>query len=198
MQACVHRHTRTHTELGEGGRAGLRSRGQSQKGGHRRAEGTRAQAHTGRLSSGPSRHPGLWLGLEAGPAKHIWRALGLHSLTEGRKGAAGAASMLYCFPPGTLFLRERPKWYSGGGGQERAREQLGRGHARTRSCGFGLHRGPRTRPTTLGPSAPASPTPREAARRAAAAQRLAAGRWGQGTRARAPRGGRSGGPQAHD
>lgn len=36
------------------------------------------------------------------------------SLTEGRKGAAGAASMLYCFPPGTLFLRERPKWYSGG------------------------------------------------------------------------------------
>lgn len=35
------------------------------------------------------------------------------SLTEGRKGAAGAASMLYCFPPGTLFLLERPKWYSG-------------------------------------------------------------------------------------
>ena len=24
--------------------------------------------------------------------------------------------MLYCFPPGTLFLLERPKWYSGGGG----------------------------------------------------------------------------------
>lgn len=33
-------------------------------------------------------------------------------LTEGRKGGAGGASMLmlYCFPPGTLFLRERPPW----------------------------------------------------------------------------------------
>lgn len=55
---------------------------------------------------------GLQLGLEGmGPS---WATSGrhFHSLTEGRKGAAGAASMLYCFPPGTLFLLERPKWYS--------------------------------------------------------------------------------------
>lgn len=31
--------------------------------------------------------------------------------------------MLYCFPPGTLFLLERPKWYSGG--EERARGKWG-------------------------------------------------------------------------
>lgn len=33
--------------------------------------------------------------------------------------------MLYCFPPGTLFLLERPKWYSGG--EERARRKVGEG-----------------------------------------------------------------------
>lgn len=33
--------------------------------------------------------------------------------------------MLYCFPPGTLFLLERPKWYSGG--EERARREAGEG-----------------------------------------------------------------------
>lgn len=68
---------------------------------------------------------GLQLGLERmGPS---WATSGrhFHSLTEGRKGAAGAASMLYCFPPGTLFLLERPKWYSRG--EERARRKLGEG-----------------------------------------------------------------------
>lgn len=36
----------------------------------------------------------------------------VRGLTEGRKGGAGGASMLmlYCLPPGTLFLRERPPW----------------------------------------------------------------------------------------
>ena len=34
--------------------------------------------------------------------------------------------MLYCFPPGTLFLLERPKWYSGG--EERASRDVGGDH----------------------------------------------------------------------
>lgn len=129
---------------------------------------------------------GLQLGLEGGTQlSHIWQA---SSLTEGRKGAAGAASMLYCFPPGTLFLLERPKWYSGG--KERARGKLGRGSLSVQASSPG----PSTFTRLPLPLTPASPTPRKAAGRAAAAERLVVGRRGQGTRARAPRGGRCGRP----
>lgn len=68
----------------------------------------------------PFQNPGLQLGRWGeGSRPH----LAAPSLTEGRKGAAGAASMLYCFPPGTLFLLERPRWYSGG--KERAEGSWG-------------------------------------------------------------------------
>lgn len=86
---------------------------------------------------------GLQLGLEGmGPS---WATSGryFHSLTEGRKGAAGAASMLYCFPPGTLFLLERPKWYSRG--EERARRKLGKGTGDSKSIlGQYIHHLPRS------------------------------------------------------
>lgn len=54
--------------------------------------------------------------------------------------------MLYCFPPGTLFLLERPKWYSGG--KERARGKLGRGHCQSRFPALA----PAHSPTSLCPS----------------------------------------------
>lgn len=44
--------------------------------------------------------------------------------------------MLYCFPPGTLFLLERPKWYSGG--EERAQRKVGEGAGELRVPTFTL------------------------------------------------------------
>lgn len=57
--------------------------------------------------------------------------------------------MLYCFPPGTLFLLERPKWYSGG--EERARGKLGRrSPRRLAQLSTGGH-GHSSHPTPLAP-----------------------------------------------
>lgn len=117
-------HTQTHThQPREGGRAGLRSRG----GRARKGETKEVGGHARTDSSSPAPFltvQGLQLGLEGrGPAEPH---LAGPSLTEGRKGAAGAASMLYCLPPGTLFLLERPKWYSGG--EKRAGRDVGGGH----------------------------------------------------------------------
>ena len=52
--------------------------------------------------------------------------------------------MLYCFPPGTLFLLERPKWYSGG--EERARRDVGGGHRSPRSTLAPAHLPPPSAP----------------------------------------------------
>lgn len=106
---CDQTHKHTH-QLGEGGRAGLRSMGAEPR---RRKPKRWGETHT--LSPAPFfRILGLQLGLEGRGPSWVTSGRHLHSLTEGRKGAVGAASMLYCFPPGTLFLLERPKWYSGG------------------------------------------------------------------------------------
>ena len=96
-RARAHTHTHTH-QPGEGGRAGLKAGGQSQ-GGENQRDGKR-QVRT--LSLSLPAAPFLrtlgssWAGGEGAQLGHIWQA---PSLTEGRKGAAGAASMLYCFPP---------------------------------------------------------------------------------------------------
>ena len=52
--------------------------------------------------------------------------------------------MLYCFPPGTLFLLERPKWYSGG--EERAGRDVGGGHRSPRSTLAPAHLPPPSAP----------------------------------------------------
>lgn len=134
-------------------------------------------------------NPGLQLGRWGeGQLSHIW--LHLHSPRAGR-AQRGRPPCCTAFPRGHSSSSSDP---SGTLEERKGQGEVGEGSLSAQVSA--------PDPSTLAhlprSLAPASPTPRKAAGRAAAAERLAAGRRGQGTRTGAPRGGRSGRPQAHD